>query len=145
MKHKISLHKWDISKLKSPLNFLSAMSLPRTFKDLNSCLPSFSIETKSWQKRQSFWDSNNLVDFNNVNKEFLPRKSSQKFLQKNPKKFLILTISNSLQSHLEVENPFWARLLSRFCEKTDLYILYIHIRYTYKIKFQTPYAHHWLK
>ena len=76
--------------------FLSAMSLPRTSKDLNSCLPSFSIETKSWQKHQSLSDSSNLADFNNVNKEFIPRKSSQKilpkknppkiFLQKNPRK-----------------------------------------------------------
>ena len=45
-------------------------------------LPSFSIETKSWQKHQSLSDSNNLADFNNVNKEFFPRKSSQKSSQK---------------------------------------------------------------
>ena len=53
---------------------------------------SFSIETKSWQKHQSLSDSNNLADFNNVNKYFLPRKSSQKtyrkkILTKNSKKF----------------------------------------------------------
>ena len=62
-------------------------------------LPSFSIETKSWQKHQSLSDSNNLADFNNGNKEFLPKKSSPKKIlpkkspQKNPlktpsKKFL---------------------------------------------------------
>ena len=64
----------------------------RTSKDWNF-LPSFSIETKSWQKHQSLSDSNNLADLNNVNKEFLPRKSSKKFLQKKlnknpPKKIL---------------------------------------------------------
>ena len=53
-------------------------------------LPSFSIETKSWQKHQILWDSNNLVDFNNVYKELIPRKSSlknplKKILTKNPK------------------------------------------------------------
>ena len=91
-----------------------------------SFLPSFCIETKSWQKHQSLSDSNNLTDFNNINKKFLPRKSSQKnspkkFLQKkspkksrkNPKNFP--TISQKVPSfqnikfptsHLEAEDPF---------------------------------------
>ena len=60
------------------------MSLRRTSKDLNST--SFSIETKSWQKHQSLSDSNYLADFNNVNKEFLPKNPPKKILQKNSSK-----------------------------------------------------------
>ena len=63
--------------------FLSAMNLRRTSKDLNSCPPpSFFIETKSWHTI--------------VNKEFLPKNSSQKkSSQKNPpKKFLPENYSN---------------------------------------------------
>ena len=66
------------------------MSLRLTSKDLNSSF--FFIETKSGQKHQSLSDSNNLADFNNVNKEFLPKKflqdKSKKILQKIFKKFL---------------------------------------------------------
>ena len=69
--------------------FLSAMSLRRTSKDLNFCPSSF--ETKSWQKHHSLSDSNKLVDFNNINKEFLPKNPPKKILlkessQKNPAK-----------------------------------------------------------
>jgi hypothetical protein len=49
----------------------------------------FFFETKSWQKHQSLSDSNKLVDFNTVNKEFLPKKSSQKSSQKNPPKKIL--------------------------------------------------------
>ena len=66
------------------VDFLSAMSF-RTSKDLNF-LPSFSFffETKSWHKHQFLSDSNKLGNFNNTNKEFLPKKSSpQKILPKN--------------------------------------------------------------
>ena len=74
---------------------LSAMSLPRTSKDLKSC-PSFLALRQNLDKNPNpfFSYSNNLVDFNNVNKKFLPKNSSQKnppkkFLPKNsPKKFL---------------------------------------------------------
>ena len=49
--------------------------------------PSFSIETKSWQKHQSLSDSKNLAELNNVNKNFSqenpPKKSSQKTPPKN--------------------------------------------------------------
>ena len=61
--------------------FLSAMSLRRTSKDLNflpSSSSSFFFETKSWQKHKFLSDSNKLANFNNTNKEFLPKKSSQK-------------------------------------------------------------------
>jgi hypothetical protein len=44
--------------------------------------------TKTSIPCQSLSDSNNLADFNNVNKEFLPKnlpkKTSQKILPKNP-------------------------------------------------------------
>ena len=42
---------------------------------------------KSLQKDQSLSDSNNVADFNNVNKEFLQKNPPKKVLQKNsPKK-----------------------------------------------------------
>ena len=45
-----------------------------------------SIETKSWKKPKS-WQTNQFLsytnNFNNVNKEFLPKNSSQKILPKN--------------------------------------------------------------
>ena len=63
------------------------MSLRRTSKDLNFLPSSFFFETKSWQKHQFLSDSNKLANFNNTNKEFVAKKSSQKIPQKNlPKK-----------------------------------------------------------
>ena len=70
----IYIYHKDSTIWKSQNQFLSAMSLRS--KDLNSSF--FCIETKSWQKHQSLSDSNNLANLNNVNKEFLPKKSSQK-------------------------------------------------------------------
>ena len=66
--------------------FLSAMSLRLTFKDLNSC-PSFlllywdKILTKTkvlTNKNQLLPYSNGSADFNNVNKEFLPKHPPEK-------------------------------------------------------------------
>ena len=68
--------------------FLSAMSFRSHFKDSN--FPSFCLETKSWQTHQFLPYSNNLADFNNVNKEFLPKKSSpKKSPPKNPPKEIL--------------------------------------------------------
>ena len=64
------------------------MSLRRTSEDLNFL--SFFIETKSWQK-QFRSDSNKLVDFKDINKEFLP----QKILPKNPLKIFKKNQKNS--------------------------------------------------
>ena len=55
------------------------------------------IEIKSWQTNQSLSYSNNLADFNNVNKEFLQKNFSQKnppkkFLQKNSSKKILQKI-----------------------------------------------------
>ena len=65
------------------------MSLRRTSNDLNFLQSSFFFETKSEQKHQSLSDSNKLADFNNISKEFLPKKSSQKILPKNPNKKIL--------------------------------------------------------
>ena len=66
--------------------FLSAMSLRRTSKDLNflpsSSSSSFFFETKSWQKQRVLSDSNNLANFNNTSKEFLPKIPPQKIQEK---------------------------------------------------------------
>ena len=64
--------------------FLSAMSLPPALFSI-----SFSIETKSWQKQKSWKTkqflpySNNLADFNNVNKNSFQRIPPKKILPKN--------------------------------------------------------------
>ena len=81
------LYYLKIGNFWSPLQlfvvFLSAMSLRRTSKDLNFLSFLLFFETKSWQKHQSLLDSNKLTaDFNNINKEFLPKK----ILPKNPPK-----------------------------------------------------------
>ena len=62
------------------------MSLPKF-------LPSFCFQTKSWQKDQSLSDSNSLADFNNVNKEFIPKNFPKKiFSKKSYQKFSPKTI-----------------------------------------------------
>ena len=78
----IQIHNWFYQ-------FLSAMSLRCTSKDLNflpfSFSSSFFFETKSWQKHKFLSDSNKLPNFNNTNKEFLPKKNPpKKSSQKNP-------------------------------------------------------------
>jgi hypothetical protein len=67
--------RWTCSRTSEDLNFLPSSS--------------FFIQTKSWQKHQSLSDSNNLADFNNVNKEFLPENPPKKILQKNPPKKIL--------------------------------------------------------
>ena len=66
-------------------HFLSAMSLRRTFKDLNSCPPLLS--DKILTKASIPSDSNKLAYFNNIKKrippkKILPKKSPQKILPK---------------------------------------------------------------
>ena len=82
--------------------FLSAMSLRRTSKDLNSCPSSFlpSPLRQNLDKNQNLDKQVN----SNVNKEFLPKNSSQKIPpKKNPPKKILP--KNSFQKNSYKENP----------------------------------------
>ena len=91
-------------------SFLSAMSLPRTSKDLNSCplpsfLPSFSIEKQSWNlpKKSSQESSKKTLQKILQKKKKESRKKSKKF----PKNFS--KSNENIQfptSHMEAEDPF---------------------------------------
>ena len=98
---------------------LSAMSFRSHFKDSN--FPSFCLETKSWQTHQFLPYSNNLADFNNVNKEFLPKKSSpKKSSQNNPVEFrcmnlfkLIFNMISFSTCKLRKKKLFWTNTYVR--------------------------------
>ena len=70
------------------MDFLSAMSLRRTSKDLNSCPPPPppSFRQNLGKSISSFSDSNKLADFNNINKEFLPKNPPPKIFPKSSSK-----------------------------------------------------------
>ena len=77
----------------------------RTSKDLNF-LPSFSIETKYWRKPKS-WHTN-------VNKEFLPKNSSQKNPPKNPPtKILPQKSSQKISAKKLLQQKFFRKILQK--------------------------------
>ena len=93
------------------------MSLPHTSKDLNSCPFFLSLRQNLDKNPNQFLPySNNLVDFNNMSKEFLPKKSHKipkKFIPKNshkiPKKSPknpknVQTISQKIRKILKISN-----------------------------------------
>jgi len=108
--------------------FLSAMSLRRTSKDLNSCPPPPSPLRQNLDKNQNL---NKQVN-SNVNKEFLPKNSSQKnppkkILPKNPlkksskkispKKFLQKNPSENFPKNFQKKFPKKFQIFSKNSEK----------------------------